>query len=295
MALYQIWVIKPDGTFPLIGDTFSKDKPSKELWEDNQNYLYALTSGVSGLAPEGNASVFRNAGYAIFRDDWSNGVNSTYIHFTAAYHTSYHKHSDDLSIWIYAKGHDIVTEAGPYGYQYDLPYTQYAYSSYAHNTLIVNNQGLPRVDGKFGKTYISEYDLGDKISSVTGVNKRYENVTHIRKLEYNRETNVILVKDRITSNKKNNYKILWNFAPNVEPLPIKGEKNQYSLLINGEEIMTLKINSKDIVNIQIVKGQKHPCYLGWNFTELENPIPIYTMVIEVDAANAEIESIFTIK
>src|SRR5690606_22503829 len=128
MAKYATHVIKPDGKWPLIADTYASNKPLSSMWIDNPYYQYAVTNSKTGEMPLKTNVIFSEAGYAIFRDKWSNNSEGTYVFFTAAYHTSYHKHSDDLSLWIY-NDEDIITEAGPYSYTMSDPTTQYAYSS----------------------------------------------------------------------------------------------------------------------------------------------------------------------
>ncbi|WP_193752048.1 alginate lyase family protein, partial [Oceanobacillus picturae] len=292
MANYYVWLVKPDGSLPLIGDTFSNVVPPDSLWEDNNYYKYAISQGEKGIKPPTHSAVFEDAGYAIFRDDWEVGSNSTYIHFTAAYHTEYHKHSDDLSLWIYANGHDIITEAGPNGYDYDLPFTEFAYSSYAHNTLIVNDKGLPRIDGKYEDTHILDYNLGERVSQVSGINNRYDNVSHQRELEYNRDDKIVKVNDKITSDKRNNYKLLWNLAEGVRP-EING--NSINLFVEDVLVMNLEINSESELEIYEKKGEKDPSIIGWHFEDRNKPVETHTIVIESSEVNADIESVFTIK
>ncbi|WP_202616107.1 alginate lyase family protein, partial [Sediminibacillus terrae] len=289
MANYYVWVIKPDGTLPLIGDTFKNVKPPTNLWEDNPFYRYSLTQGREGLRPEKTSEVYKDAGYAIFRDDWEKGKDATYIHFTAAYHTDYHKHSDDLSVWIYTKGHDLITEAGPNGYDYDLPFTEFGYSSYAHNTLIVNDAGLPRTDGKYDSTYLTDFYIDDNLSSVTGVNRRYEDVEHNRNLKYNKNSQAVTVTDTIKSSKENNYKLLWNLAEGVVP-QING--NQIRLLIDGKEVASMEISSSSKFSIKDVNGQTSPEILGWHLDNGKEPTKTHAIVIEAQEKDAEIVTTF---
>ncbi|WP_229733703.1 heparinase II/III domain-containing protein [Compostibacillus humi] len=293
MANYSIWVIKPDGYLPAIGDTFYNLKPSNSLWRDNPYYRYSITGGKEGNKPSENSKVYKDAGYAIIRDDWEKGRDATYIHFTAAYHTQYHKHSDDLSVWIYANGYDIITEAGPNGYDYDKPFTEFGYSSFAHNTLIVNNQGLPRVDGQYNKTYLlDDYYLSESYNKVSGINKRYKNVTHQRDLEYDSVSKEIKVTDSITSSEKNNYKILWNLAEGVVPVI---NDNSIELFIEGTKVMEMEINSTSKYKISQVIGQISPYIVGWHIKGQDNIVKTHTIVIEVEDSSTVIESLFRIE
>ncbi|WP_099159461.1 alginate lyase family protein [Virgibacillus ndiopensis] len=264
MVKYATHVIKPDGTWPLIADTYKKDYPLHSIWENNSYYQYAVTNGQSGQKPVETNVVFPDAGYAIFRDKWTNTNEGTYVFFTAAYHTSYHKHSDDLSLWIY-NNEDIITEAGPYSYTMSDPITKYAYSSYAHNTLIVDDKGLPRVDGKYDSTYLKEFNTDDDSKpSATGVNKRYEGVTHQRKITFNKLNGIIQVDDEITSNDKHNYKLLWHLAPDIIP-EINYDKNEIELNKFGKTLMRININSDIPVKISSVYGNEDEIYKSWSF------------------------------
>ena len=213
---YATYIIRPDGCLPPISDTEMTQVESSEFKDlyDSPHYLYAMTRGEQGEPPKDHDRVFQESGYAIFRDDWSKKEKATYVLFSAAYHTEYHKHSDDLNLYIYSDG-EMITEAGPNGYNYKDPYTQYAYSSYAHNTLIVDGQGLPRVDQQYDKVYLQDYHLSLEESEATGVNERFEGVKHIRNVQYKKKENYIIVKDYMQSDQKHAYKILWHIASDI--------------------------------------------------------------------------------
>ncbi len=287
LADYATHIIKPDGRWPLIGDTFYKDIPSVNLWTQNKYYLYAISKGHKGLPPPCNDKVFPQAGYAIFRDDWKKDSNGTYLLFSAAYHTSYHKHSDDLSIWLYSDG-DILVESGPNGYDYEDPFTKYAYSSFAHNTLIIDDTSLPRVDNKFNKVQIQRYKSGDDYSEVTGINSRHEEVFHERTIKYHKRQKFIRVYDKIKSKKIHNYKILWHFASDID---VQQHSNKITCFRNNKKVLSLSIDSKSNINTRLVKGAEDPL-LGWFIEKNSKKSPIYTLVIETNGIDSEIISSF---
>lgn len=299
MAYYATHVIKPDGLWPLIADTYDvNNPPASILWEDNPYYQYAASNGAIGKMPTETNAVFKDAGYAIFRDGWTSGTDETYMFFSAAYHTSYHKHSDDLSLWIY-NGEDVITEAGPYSYALSDPTTQYAYSSFGHNTLIVNDQGLPRVDGLFNKTYLESSNLDDvNKPKATGVNRRFEGVEHKRQVVYDKTAQVIHVNDSIASSEKNNYKLLWHLAPNIKPV-INNETNHIQLVKNGEVIMTMDIDGAVDPTIRSVYGKDHPLYKGLQFrynedtNELEE-VSTHLIILEYNGESASITTSFNL-
>lgn len=253
---YQI--IKPDGTFPQIGD----NQPLKvldntmfiDLYND-ENYLYAITSGEKGKIPKEDIAVFKESGYAILRDSWQKKKDALYILFLAAQNSKTHKHSDDLSFLIY-KGEDIVIEAGFIGYDYDDMYTQYAYSAYAHNTLVVDDESsLYRFDynKKEKEVYISDYDTKSDNPYVVGVNKRYEDVVHKRTITYEKNNTTIHIKDEIISKNKHNYKLLFNFGKNIK---FNNNEQSIKLLNTNKEIGSIIIESSFKYKKNIYFGEK---------------------------------------
>jgi hypothetical protein len=220
---FSKYIIKPNGELPCIGDTepnINVRNIYKNLYED-KNYQYIINREYSNIDLDIDY-VFDDAGYAIFRNKWAD--DAVYVLFSAGYHTYYHKHCDDLSFIVHHNG-DIISEAGPFGYMYEDDMCKYGYSSFAHNTLIVNGLSLPRVDGKYDKVKISEYELGENKSTVKGINQRYEGVNHERSLSFDKDNLVISVEDYITSENINDYTLLFHLAPNLVP-------KQYENIIN---------------------------------------------------------------
>lgn len=298
MADYGTYVIKPDGQWPRIADTYEKDLPSTSMWPDNEFYRYVVSSGNEGTQPTDLNKVYPDAGYAIFRDRWTDNHEGTYIFFTAAYHTSYHKHSDDLSLWIY-KDQDIITEAGPYSYAMQDPITIYAYSSFAHNTLIVDDEGLPRVDEKFTETYLEDYTLDDPNKpSATGVNKRYEGVIHKRNVSYDKENDRVDVTDSITTDETHNFKLLWHLAPGITP-EIVEENDSVVLIQDGVSLGEINISGDVDYQIRHVYGDEDPIYKSWYFSNNEKEkkmevVNTYTIIIEYEGQEGSINTSFSL-
>lgn len=292
MANYGTHVIKPDGTFPLLGDTFVKDVPIASLWTDDPGYQYAVSAGARGVAPQKTNVVFPDAGYAIFRDSWEKKEKGTYIHFTASYHSKSHKHADDLSVWLYAGG-DVITEAGPNGYEYTDPFTSYGYSSYAHNTLLVDGEGLPTSDGKFESTYIKDYRLDEHHPQVTAVNNRYEGVSHERTLAYDKSAKRVSIRDAIQGKARHHYTLLWNLAPDITP--VRNEKSGTIDLYRGNDhVLSIRISATAQLAVRFEKGAKQPM-LGWRLGRSNGGgTPTYVIVVEAEGKEVDIATEFQI-
>lgn len=264
---YSTYIIRPDGRLPQISDTepnLVKDSGYSKLY-DSDSFKYAVSAGKEGIAPTQTDVVFEKSGYAIFRDDWLKKEKATYVLFTAAYNANYHKHSDDLNVLIYSNG-EIITEAGPNGYNYSDPLTKYAYSSFGHNTLIVDGEGLPRTDNKFDKVYIKNSKISETVSEVTGINERYKDVSHKRHVKFDKVEQVIQIRDNITSNEEHEYKILWHVANSVK---VHIRDRYIEFYRNEKKIMELEIETTTKYDMRLITGQKKPYVQGWYFPSME--------------------------
>lgn len=253
MEEFLIYVTMPNNQLPEIGDT---GKRTIELTD------YVSEDVLKNKSQLPTDTVYKDEGYAIFRKDW---ISDTYILFYNAYNSYYHKHSDENGLWIYRDG-DIIREAGKNGYNYDEPYTKYAYSSWGHNTLIVNGKGLVEEknipnDYNYDGTYIEDYNITDSNNVwVTGVNTRYDNVTHKRKVNYNKTEDIVYVTDNINSTEENEYTILWNLAPDITA---KSNGTEVELYRNEELIMVIEFETDKEYSIALIEGQTEPRIIGW--------------------------------
>ncbi|OAS88213.1 MULTISPECIES: heparinase II/III domain-containing protein [Metabacillus] len=282
---FAIYIIRPDGFLPPICDTEPKPVRSssyKSLYSSKE-FLYSVNAGEKGLAPIENDKVFQEAGYAIFRDDWKKKKESSYVLFAAAYNADYHKHSDDLNVYIYRNG-EIITEAGPNGYNYKDPFTKYAYSSFAHNTLVVDGKGLPRTDGKYDKVFMSDYKVSESESEATGVNLRFTGIEHKRNVKYNKKDQVVTVNDVILSEKKHEYKLLWHVASDIQ---VHVRDRFIELFRSNNKVMEIEFSTHAPINVKTVNGQENPNLLGWSFPKMEDKRPLTT--IEVDLSGSDVD------
>ncbi|MFD2627848.1 heparinase II/III domain-containing protein [Oceanobacillus kapialis] len=287
---YSKHIIKPNGYFPQIGDN-ENTKPIelgyKSLYKEKQ-FEFAITKGVHGVAPSINNIVFEKSGYAIFRNNWELKDEATYLLFNAAYHTSYHKHSDDLSFILYACGEDIFVDSGPFGYEYNNDFTKYGYSSFAHNTLIVDNNSLPRVDNNYDATKITSYELNKEQSEVTGVNKRYAGVVHERTIAYDNQEEIRII-DKVSSKNEHDYKLLFHLSSIIIPV-IYGDK---IYLYRDQVLIGIMEFTSDVkLDKQLIRGKKDNNFVqGWQFKKFGTKQQVYNIsVLAKNVENLNIET-----
>jgi hypothetical protein len=139
---YIVYVLRPDGNVPIIGDT-EKLRPTdafKELLGESQEYQefrYALTAGKSGAKPRFRFKIYPISGYAIYRDTWDN-QRALHGIFKAGPLSSYHRQEDEGNLVVYAFGEDWLIDSGMYNYNHGDPVRKYARSRFAHNVAILD-------------------------------------------------------------------------------------------------------------------------------------------------------------
>lgn len=284
---FSTYIAKPNFELPHVGDTQREiyiNKSYKDLYTDT-NYKSLVNCEYKEIDLSLDY-VFKEAGYAIFRNEWS--MDAVYILLTAGYHTSYHKHCDDLSINIYYKG-DIIFESGPFGYMYKDELCKYGYSGFAHNSLIVNNESLPRVDGKYEKVKIIDYKLEKNKACVRAINSRYDEAIHERILEFDKENLEINITDFITSENNNDYILLYHLGKYIKPL-----KEDNIIYLYKVDKLIGKITIKCDANIEInySYGIDSEEIKGISFPEMYKVD--YNYVIYINIKNIKLSSVKSI-
>lgn len=283
--IYTINITMPDFKLPNISDSthntqinMSTSGIYRNLF-NSEEYKFIASGGKGGKEPLPLIKNFPESGYLIARDGWEK--KSTYFLFLASYHMHYHKHTDDLSFILYKNG-PIFIDAGPHNYNYKESFTEYAYSQFAHSTLIVNNNSLPRTDYKFEEVYISDsqVDTDNNTFSVEGTNKRYKNTEHIRRISGDVDKGNFKIIDKIHSSDSNQYKVLFQINGDLDVL-LNG--NIASIFKNNAKIAELEVSQHNGISemkVYNISGQKHPKIMGYQFPRIEEPKPSNTLVIE---------------
>lgn len=289
---YIVNVVMPDYKLPNISDSSVINMSTRGQYKNlysSEAFKFITSYGKEGKAPTSLINVYPDTGYLIARNKWEE--KATYFLFLASYHMHYHKHTDDLSFILYKNG-PIFIDAGPHSYNYKDPYTRYAYSQFAHSTMIVNNHSLPRTDFKFDHVYIANHSIkeGEQQFSVTGVNSRYENVKHIRDINGNFKNEEFIIKDTIISDERNQYKILYQINGDLQ---LVKHGHIFSIFKNNSKIAELEVTNYfglDYVNMYVITEQEWPQIMGYQFPKSETKAAANTLVIE--SYNSDYDNVF---
>lgn len=274
---FSTYISKPNMELPKTGDTkpgIYIDNIYKNLYEDI-NYKSLIDKKFNNINLDTDY-IFEDAGYAILKNKW--GEDAIYILFCASYHTKYHKHCDDLSFLVHYKG-DIISESGPFGYMYDDDMCKYGYSSFAHNTLIVNGKSLPRVDKKYDKVKITQFELDKDKSIIKAINNRYEGIMHKRTLSFEKNNNIINIVDYIRGDKESNYTLLFHLSSEID---IKQDKNYIYMYRDYKLIGKMCFTSDDNIDIGYSYGKDDNLIKGINFPNMYEISSNYVIYININ-------------
>lgn len=288
--VYAIHAIMPNGVFPPLSDTQQKRMNGKNTRKTfpSQDFLYAATGGMEGTKPTSRTLVLPNSGYAIYRSEWGN-PKSTFAFFSAAYNADYHKHSDDLSLYLRSQGIDLLSESGPYSYDYKHPFSRYAYSQFSHNSLIVDGTSLPRTDAKASAVSLSVLRESPSGFKVRGSNSRYSDTKHARTLEIDDNSGRprLSLIDEIESSTDHNYQLLWNLGPDVKA---QLQQNGFAVFHGANKVMELEYSTDIATKITVLRGQKKPRPMGWTFPKFGEAKPSEVVSIAFSGKIATIKT-----
>ncbi|MEO5983776.1 MAG: heparinase II/III family protein [Pedococcus sp.] len=266
LSTYATHAIMPNGIFPPVSDTqqVSLVGAATSVFTDPE-FMYAATQGRSGRQPADRVLVLPHSGYAIYRSAWGD-PGATYVYFHAAFNNGYHKHADENSFVMRSGGVDLISEAGPYGYNYQDPLTRYGYSQFAHNTLVVNGVSIPRTGNDMDAVTMNADAVRADGFTVTGRNARLDDTVHERTLTIEEVdgTPRIDVLDTITRESESDarYELLWNVGAETEVV-VHG--HGFELFHQGTKVMDAMFHAEVPLSVSVRRAQTKPTYLGWRF------------------------------
>lgn len=288
---YATHAIMPNGMFPPISDT--KQLPLKNhvgrIYDDSC-FDYSASLGVEGTEPHERVALFPESGYAIYRSSWQN-ADAFYVMFQSAYNSGYHKHSDDLSLFIMGKGIDIISEAGPYGYNYKEPLTIYGYSQYAHNNVVVNGKSVRRTDDQQSTVSMSVGSISDSGFTVTGKTGRLDRTLHSRTVSIQEIDGFpeIDVFDSLESESNSSYEMFWNLGVDIEVV-IHGQG--FELFYRGKKVMDALIEASVATRVSLHEGEMGRRPLGWTFPSFGESVPSKVLRVKFAGRAAEVKTKF---
>ncbi len=278
------WLIAPVGGVPLVGDS---DRLGSNLVKDphfrNPAAEFALSQGRNGTPPEDTFRAFLPAGYFAARDGWFKRAEferSSYLLQSCGFHSRVHKHADDLSFVWYARGTDLLTDAGRFayagrseiapelrelGFNYSDPRRIYVESTRAHNCLEIDHTSYQRRRiTPYGSALVSaEHD------PETGLVITEAKVTHFRTVRHTRYLFHLpgvwtLVLDHAAGGPGavHDFVQRFHFGPDLELVSTPEGTVRLSIPNSSEQLVGTQV--AQATPIEPVRGQDQPEILGFN-------------------------------
>ena len=245
MPAFLGYATQPDGDLVQIGDSYV-ERPQISPRPPHLVAVYA-------------------AGYVFGRSGWGPGASFYSLRFGPP--RQVHGHNDHMSLTYYARGRNLLVNAGHTGYE-NTPYRAYLRSPEASNVLVM--PGVPfdpsaptsLVSDQIGR-YGQFYAFSD---TAFGGNPRY------RSVYVSQRPDLVLVFDRASGSDE--YQQLWHLDP---ALRVTRLGSSYALAsAPGTDLLLQQIPLPGQVippaSTQVVRGQVRP-YQGWVSQQMLQRIP----------------------
>jgi hypothetical protein len=269
---HLMYITRPDGTTPLFGDDdggrliplsqragndfratlstgaalfdcagykFVADEPAEDtLWLLGPGGLATLDR-VIAAEPERQSVAFPHSGYYVMRDGWT--PKSNYLFFDCGPHGTDncgHAHADALSFELVAKGRSVFVDPGTYTYTGSRELRDWFRSSFAHNTLTIDNEPSSDSDSPFSwktiadsecSSWITQEQFDYVVAAHDGFNRLAEPARHTRSILFFKN-NYWVLRDQVESVGAHVLKEWFHLNFRLTPSQSKGN----TVRINGE-------------------------------------------------------------
>ncbi|WP_367104943.1 heparinase II/III family protein [uncultured Psychrobacter sp.] len=279
------WFILPSQYIANFGDSdwrsmYLKSSTADKKWQTPM-MKFVTTNGEIGKLGDDSLKVFEEAGYFVVRSNDSSKNTSyerySYLAQTAAFHSRTHKHADDLSFIWYDRGHNILIDAGRYGYigkaeigsdlwkqgyWYTHPNRLYCESTRAHNTLEFDNNDYVRKSVKpYGSATKRSKQYSNGLTVIETECKHNKSIRHARVLIY-MPNQWLIVFDWFKDNLDgiHDVKQWFNFDPKIKL--IRSNNGYCTKLDNNTELHIASLLS-GVQGSNVMRGVEGPRLQGW--------------------------------
>ena len=235
-----------DGSLPMVNDCTSEVAP-----ETRELYLYASKLGINTLEINLSESGYRklvNNSFEVFID----------VGAIKANYQPGHTHSDIFSYVLYYKDEPIIVDTGTSTYENNAR-RHYERSTYAHNTISINNYNPIEVWSSFrvgNRADINvEFENNELISASHNGYRKFK-ITHHR--EYLLKDETFQISDKLTGKTTKLATSSLHFHPNVKDIRV---------VQNTICIKSINLIIEIVGDIQNIRLEKYEFANGFNLTE----------------------------
>jgi hypothetical protein len=268
MPTFLAMATQPDGNLAQIGDTYvisPRDRPGTPL-------EYAATRGRAGSPPAQRVAVYQ-AGYVFGRSGWSPFGDQSFYSLRFGPGTQIHGHDDHMGLTYYARGRNLIVDAGHYGYA-NTPYRAYLLSPEAASVLVM--PGVPFDPS--APTRLIRQSVGASAQFFEFGDTAFGGLPRYRSVFVEQDPDLVLVFDRASG--ASSYQQLWHLDPGLTVTTVTRSYAVATAPGTELEIRQIALPGQQIPAgaTQVVRGQVNPDQ-GWvSHAQLQRiPAPVVTM------------------
>jgi len=255
MPAFLAMATQPDGKLVQIGDTYvvgPRDRSGTPL-------QYAATRGASGTPPVQRIAVY-SAGYVFGRSSWGTAATfagQSFYSLRFGPGTEIHGHADHTGLTYYARGRDLIVDAGHTGYEQDA-YRSWLLSPEAASVLVM--PGVPF--NPSAPTALIHQAIGTRGQFYEFADTAFGGHPRYRSVYVDQDPDLVLVFDRASGAAR--YEQLWHLDPG---LTVTSVTRSYAIATAAGtqlEIRQIPLPGQVIPagSTRVVEGQVDP-YQGW--------------------------------
>jgi hypothetical protein len=269
MPAFLAQATQPDGNLVQIGDTYVEGPGPGPAGTPLQ---YATTGGASGSPPARRVAVY-SAGYVFGRSTWRPFGSASYYSLRFGPARQVHGHDDHMSLTYYARGRNLLVDAGDTGYE-ETPYRAYLQSPEASNVLVM--PGVP-FDGD-AATALTRQAIGPDGQFFEFADTAFDGNPRMRSVYIDQDPDLVLVFDRASG--AESYQQLWHLDPGLTVTRV-GRSFAVATAPGAQlDISQIPLPGQVIPpgSTQVTRGQTDP-YQGWVSHQMLQriPAPVITM------------------
>jgi hypothetical protein len=309
MVEFELWLIKPDGIVPLLGDSAIEDthlrfsaasggpiflnqpdlRSNSDLIRESEIWLlgdrrlkkFLKLPSVDSFI---KSRAFKEGGYFIMRT--GNGHKAPFLVFDCGpfgYKPApNHGHSDALSFEMYAFGKTMLIDPGVYSTHLGQDWRNYFRSTHAHNTVVVDDQNQSELIGdnrvyRPAKASLINWFSNESFDYVDGFHDGYKRlsdpVIHRRQIFFVKPEYWIII-DVLNGQKKHTYDQYFHFLPGTKVHLQQNSKILRTINDFGPGLTIIPLGPETLKS-DVFEGQIAPIQ-GWVscFSGEKSPAPV---------------------
>lgn len=232
------WAVKPNGIIAQRGD--SKNFPGVKFGPEQKMQRPGSEKSI----------FFPKSGYYFYRSQHDqNQRDDTWKAFFSGYTNTAHKHADDGSFMLYAKGSEIFIDTGIYGYTNDA-FREYFTSALAHNTMIADGASWKADRNNIGKTGISASGTENGADYVVSFNNAYPGIRLQREFVSIGDATILF--DSFESEDEHTYSQLFHLGEDIKI--ISATPGSLLLKIPDTDCICRVAHYPQVMNCEIIRG-----------------------------------------